>query len=396
VLKALTELGYTYDFYNAPNFPPVYSAYDVIIQGMDGGTVTQIPQLASYIIAGGYAILLGGSSLQPFVLDVSANLMNVNQTYYAWARVAGSPDITTIPHPLTSGLPATYDFVNNDATAYMLRIVESVPTVAATNGDGYKAIVAKQLGSGKFTWFINSPYDGYYANAGDYNYLKIYLRNALVWGTMKYQYHFRLSPYINVINVNVSAAGWIYGYQTGGPTGWNPVLGKYYGNRFYMAIDVYPDQLPGYFELLFLVGTISSKTGKLIQTYNGKTYFGPWAVTLVPVAAETEKQDDANAGDISSQANAQAWYSFKINPYIDVWNITTNPGGWLNGYRTNPADNFPILGFTEGDKFYLALDGLGTGYTLIFVAGTISSKTGQMVRTSDGRDLVGPENVWLT
>lgn len=108
-------------------------------------------------------------------------MIDVDTADYCWTIVVGSPDITiTDPtHQLAQGLPSTYNLANNAATYYQLRITDSEPHVVAVNGDGYKAIVTKNLGSGKFTWFINSPYQGYWENPADYNYLKTFLDNAI-------------------------------------------------------------------------------------------------------------------------------------------------------------------------------------------------------------------------
>ena len=181
VLKVLDELGYSYDYFSYGSFPADYSAYRTIIQAMDGGTTLQIPELADYIEAGGRAILLGGSNWAPFVQDVNTYLMGVNITYHSWRQVSGYPHIQTtdLSHSLARALPVTYNFTSMSATNYMLRITDPEPDVVAMNGDGYKAIVKKKLDNGTFTWFINSPYEGYWTDAGDYNYLKTFLGNAL-------------------------------------------------------------------------------------------------------------------------------------------------------------------------------------------------------------------------
>jgi len=201
VLKILDELGYTYDYYpgwSAADYPSDYSIYNVIIQAMNGGTALQIPKLADYINNGGRAVLLGGSGLASFANDVNTYLMSVDTTKYGWATVIGTPDITIVDplHPLAKDLPATYDFVNNFATYYMLRITDATPKVVATNGDGYKAIVTKTMGYGKFTWFINNPEQSFWTNPGDYSYLKTFLRNALMRAT-GFCYDYTISERIN-------------------------------------------------------------------------------------------------------------------------------------------------------------------------------------------------------
>jgi hypothetical protein len=212
-----------------------------------------------------------------------------------------------------------------------------------------------------------------------------------------FQYHFRISPYGNIIHLNITAGGWLNGYMDLGPANWNPILGKYYGDRFYMAIDVYPDNKTGYFELLFLVGTISTKTGQVIQTYNGMSYLGPTSVTLVPVTSESEVATMGDAARaVGSQVNPQSWYKFKVDPYADIVHLNTNPTGWLNGYDETWGGPYPVLGFTEGGRFYFGLDGINTPYTLVFVAGQISTKDGYMIRTETGTTYDGPQHITLT
>lgn len=180
VNKAVGELGYSYDFFDG-TFPADYSVYDIIIQAMDGGTTHQIPQFATFINNGGCGILIGGSNHRPFADDVHANLMAIVYDNHAWTKVAGTPDITIVDaaHCLAAGLPSTYDFTDDGATYYMLRITDTGVHVVAENGDGYKAIVQKDIGDGSFICFINSPNDSYWTNAGDYNYLKTFIKNAL-------------------------------------------------------------------------------------------------------------------------------------------------------------------------------------------------------------------------
>jgi len=180
VVKILEELGYSYDYY-VNSFPTDYSVYEVIIQAMDGGTDNQVPELSSYIEEGGCGILIGGSRDETFATEVKTYLMDVNTTNYYWTTVSGTPDLTvTDPeHCLTQGLPQTYNLVNNSASFYMFRINDTEVEVAAVNGDGEKAIVAKDLGSGRFICFINSPYDDYWQNTDDYNYLKTFVGNAI-------------------------------------------------------------------------------------------------------------------------------------------------------------------------------------------------------------------------
>jgi len=228
------------------------------------------------------------------------------------------------------------------------------------------------------------------------------IHNALAWAAQPqpaFQYHFRLAPSINVIHLNVNPGGWLNGYMTGGPTGWNPVLGKYETGRFYMAIDIYPDQTPGYYEMLFLVGTVATRTGQLIQTTDGLSYDGSYNVNLVPAVAQIEELQGPDITEVSgSQVTPEAWYTFQLNPFADIIHLNTNPGGWLNGYDEEPEPDAPVLGFAEEGKLYFGIDGVyeGTYYTLLFVAGTVSTRDGDIIRTVDGRTFVGSEYVWFT
>jgi DNA-binding beta-propeller fold protein YncE len=215
----------------------------------------------------------------------------------------------------------------------------------------------------------------------------------------QFQYHFQMSPFANVLHVNVNPQGWINGYMNLGPQNWNPILGKYENGKFYMIVDIEPDQTPGFYETMFLKGTVSTRTGELLRTYDGLSYDGPEKVTLVPVAENSEKVEGPDVATVSdSQAAPQAWYAFQLSPYIDVIHLNTNPGGWLNGYDAQYTPNAPTLGFGPASgRFYFGIDFINpdTYYSLAFTAGTISTKTGEMIRTIDGATFVGPEPVTL-
>jgi hypothetical protein len=199
--------------------------------------------------------------------------------------------------------------------------------------------------------------------------------------------------------LNTNPGGWLNGYMTGSPTDWNPVLGKYEAGRFYMAIDMHPDAYPRVrFEMWFLVGTVATRTGQFMKTLDGIRIIGPYNVTLVP-AAESEELEGPDITEVlGSQVTPEAWYAFQINPYPDIVDLNTNPGGWLNGYDETYEPDAPVLGFAEGGRFYFAIDFIhpGTGYTLAFIAGTVSTRDGDMMRTIDGTDVVGPRYIWLT
>ena len=189
VCNALDELGYTYDFYDW-DFGPVpsidYSQYDVVIQASDGGMVsgTNMDELAAFVAGGGKLIYLGGSSLSNVVSDIDTYLLDVDTVNYYWTTVTGTPHLQVVnpTHPLAAGLPASYNFGDVSATYYMLRITDATATVVAENGDGYPALVTKNIGSGILIWFINSPAEDYWTWASDYTILKTIIRNALEYG----------------------------------------------------------------------------------------------------------------------------------------------------------------------------------------------------------------------
>jgi hypothetical protein len=216
-------------------------------------------------------------------------------------------------------------------------------------------------------------------------------------GRVTYQYHFRATPYSNVFHVNIDASGWINGYMTGGPAGWNPVLGKIEGDKACMAVDVYPDETPGDHEAVFLTVKLSTMTGQFIATDNGMNYVGPYKVKIAFVDGSKGNKGlgvtEVRERERGSQVTQDAWYTLRINPYTDVVHININPGGWLNGYR---EPDHPVLGFYEGDRWYFAIDGLGTGYTLAFNTGSLSTLQGDMISTQDGTAYDGPHDIWLT
>ncbi|UCG45130.1 MAG: peptidase S8 [Candidatus Bathyarchaeota archaeon] len=229
-----------------------------------------------------------------------------------------------------------------------------------------------------------------------FGYGRINAYKALTGGE-EFQYSFQLDPYSNIIHVNTNPGGWLNGYMTGGPNDWNPVLGKYEAGRFYMAIDAHPDATPGYSDLMFLVGTVATRTGQYITTTDGLSWDGPFDVTLVPVA-QTEGSDGSDITlSAGSQVTPDAWYTFQVNPFIDIVDLNTNPGGWLNGFDMTLDPDGPILGFAEMGRFYFAVDAICDGcYTLIFIAGSTSTRDGEIIRTADGISFDGPTYVWLT
>jgi hypothetical protein len=213
-----------------------------------------------------------------------------------------------------------------------------------------------------------------------------------------FKYHFKFTGYTNVFHVNVGPGGWINGYMTGGPESWNPVLGKAIkGTGLYMIIDITPDESPGYYEVMFATFYFNTMSGQLQRTHDGMSY------NLINVNYQgASASDEAGGADITefsssdSGVSPDAWHTFRLSPYIDIFHINTNPGGWLNGYDDVLGDHHPVLGIADGGYLYFGTDGLHTPYTVTFQRIKIGAWNGQLIRTEDGNEYDGPHNVWLS
>jgi hypothetical protein len=111
----------------------------------------------------------------------------------------------------------------------------------------------------------------------------------------RFQYRFTVSPFIDKAYVSVTS-------QPGGmlinglanvtvdiqnyPA---PILGWGSGNNFYMPFDYRTVIGSGAYELGFLVGTISTASGKLYRTIDGTNFVGPTSVTLVPFTESVDQ-----------------------------------------------------------------------------------------------------------
>ena len=183
VHKALDEMGRPFDYFDTKDFSAVnFSQYNAVIVAMDGGNVEEpsIVNIANYANAGGNLIMLGGTALPSFANAVNTYLLDIDETDYEWESSVTPHLIVTNPnHPLSKGLPDTYNYVNKLASQYMIRSQDAAAQVVAQNGDGFAALFQKRLGSGRLNWFINSPWDVHWADANDYNILKTILMGAL-------------------------------------------------------------------------------------------------------------------------------------------------------------------------------------------------------------------------
>lgn len=185
--RALSDLGVAYDLYQSDNFSGVdLTPYTHVFVGMDGGLVEgpSIQNAANFANAGGCLHFYGGTCWQPYAQGLNQYLLLNNVNDYCWTTVFGVPHSTVVDagHYLAAGLPATYTFVDISASYYQTRSTDGGTSVAAVNGDGYDHLLSKAIGQGTFDYCINSPYDFYYQNAGDYNWLLTVVENMLTCG----------------------------------------------------------------------------------------------------------------------------------------------------------------------------------------------------------------------
>jgi hypothetical protein len=180
VEAVLIERGETYDLIVTDQFASIDQwPYDVIIVAMNGGAIqsASVQALAEAAAAGKLLIMLGGSNYPPFYEGLQSHLVeHTGQT--GWEK-SGEPHLTVVDpqSPLSRDLPPEATFLDDDATWYMLRINDPEARVAARNGDGHPALIAKPIGRGLLLYFINTPdqRDWQY----DFESFSLILRNAL-------------------------------------------------------------------------------------------------------------------------------------------------------------------------------------------------------------------------
>ena len=185
VQKALAEMGWGFDLYHTySDFSAIdLSSYGTVIVAMGGGKIgeTSIQNIAGFANNGGNLVMLGGSEWAPFANAVDAHLLSIDESNYFWEWGYGDPDLrVTEPfHQLAGNLHPAHEFDNGNATYYMIRSQDPAAEEVAVNGDGVPTILKKKLGSGTLSWFINSPYDGFWGNTPDYDLLKQVVNNSL-------------------------------------------------------------------------------------------------------------------------------------------------------------------------------------------------------------------------
>lgn len=167
-----------------------------------------------------------------------------------------------------------------------------------------------------------------------------------------YQYKFSLSGFTDRVYVNVTpkTGGYLINGKVNVSSGPHqnypaPVLGWASGNDFYMTFDY--RKTASSFDLGFLVGTISTRSGKLYRTNDGATWTGPTAVTLNPFTAIAEEQ--ANAASIAEIATVQFVEGYNTGGTAAPGILFT--GGWY-GLQYTPSVSYPLkkVEFMTGEK----------------------------------------------
>ncbi len=185
--RALNELGVPFDVFFGDIFSGVdLSPYDHVFVAMDGGLMdnASIQNVAVWARLGGCAHFYGGSCWFDYAAALNQYFLENDQNNWCWEIVGGVPDVTVTNagHYLASGLPATYNFVDDAASYYQTRSTDGALQIAARNGDGYAMLGSKPFLAGNFDICINSPYSDYYSNATDFNWLKQVVANMLTCG----------------------------------------------------------------------------------------------------------------------------------------------------------------------------------------------------------------------
>ncbi len=214
----------------------------------------------------------------------------------------------------------------------------------------------------------------------------------------QFQYHFQISPYADIIHMDVNPGGWINGIcVTASYTA--PVLGRYEYGYAYIAVD-FPAGI--YYDQMFMVINIKTRDGYMMRITDDLTIAPPEYIWLTPVAAEAPTDGPSIAEASEAEVTPQAWYDFQLNPYIDIVSLNTDMAPWLWGIQNvegSPCYPCTVLGYFRMGKFYFAtdaVDGEDGCLELGFTAGTIASRDGHWIVTDDGHTYYGPEYIWLT
>jgi hypothetical protein len=265
--------------------------------------------------------------------------------------------------------------------------------------------------AGQFSQSFSAPAIGEYlvrvsyAGSASYNpssqTVKLVVQTGVAW-----TYNFRMSPASDVLRFNL-AGSVIHGVAESSvgpyPYANAPVIGYVDAGMFYLFIDG-PDKTAPFWELVMMVGSVSTLKGNVYQTMDGTSWNGPTAYTLVPVAAAQSSSSEQTLAS-SLTAEPESWpatYHFRINPFVDVVHLSVD-GQLIHGICDAVSyHNQPILGWLMGSKFCITTDftknddGSEILYELSMNVVSISTLAGSLYRTVDGKSVVGPTPVTFT
>lgn len=216
-----------------------------------------------------------------------------------------------------------------------------------------------------------------------------------VWG----DYHFRINPWIDVMHIKISGKV-IYGIDEAEGSYYDqPVLGYIEGNTFYVFVDFQEGE--GAYELMMLVGSTSTLSGNAYRTTDGTSWVGPTSFSLTSVSLTSDSSTSGQA--LASTVEPESWpptYHFRLSPFLDVVHLSLD-GSVLHGQcdATTYQDQ-PVMGYVSGNFFIFAIDYLKDGfpgltYELSITVGSVSTLSGNMYRTVDGKSWVGPTAINL-
>ncbi|MBN1578830.1 MAG: choice-of-anchor D domain-containing protein [Chitinispirillaceae bacterium] len=182
VVSVLNNLGKPHTLVQTSDFSSIdFNPYDIIIVGMDGGSIYEasVLALANAAASGKKLIMIGGTNLSAYYTGLQNYLLkHTNQQ--GWTT-STTPHLQVIDpaHPLAYHLPQTYSYVNTSASYYMIRISDSLAHVVSLNGDGFPSLIVKPVGNGMLCYFTSTASDSYWGNSSDRAILQTVIENAI-------------------------------------------------------------------------------------------------------------------------------------------------------------------------------------------------------------------------
>jgi rhodanese-related sulfurtransferase/C1A family cysteine protease len=339
------------------------------------------PAAGTYLVRGSYA----GSA-------------TYNPSSHTETLLVGTTKVDTVlyfsfdPNPVGPG--ETVQLQGTLKDAYATPVYPAQVTVEYSTDGGATWYYAFTLGTnaaGQFSTSFTAPGEGTYLVKGSYagsatynpsSHTETLTVGLAVWG----DYHFRISPFIDVIHIKISGDV-IYGvHEIPGLYSETPLLGYIEGSTFYILVD-YPDGVYSQ-ESMLLVGSTSTLSGSFYQTSDGTSWSGPTSFSLVSTSSASASSAKESA--LASDAKPEAWpptYHFQLSPWIDIVRLGVD-GSVIHG--TDEAAGYyydqPVLGYVSGSFFILGIDfTAGEGYELVLIRASTSTMTGYVYRTTNGK-----------